>query len=1006
MAHLEEVKYGKGDFVLLDEISMDAFMDNLKTRYDHNKIYSYIGEVVVSVNPYVGLDLYNQSFIDDYKGREMYERPPHIFALADDAYKSMKRKAQDTCIVISGESGSGKTEASKIIMRYIAAVTNPSRRNEVETVKNILLQSNAILEAFGNAKTNRNDNSSRFGKYMDIDFDFKGDPIGGHINNYLLEKARVVHQQKGERNFHSFYQLLTGTPEDVLQYMQLERDPEQYFFARQGEACQLKTIDDKKDYQVVNAALKATKFSLDECNVIWKLLAAILHLGNIEFIPDETHHEQARVKDKERLATISNLLATTQDELEKALCYRVVAARGEIVEKGHSTKEALYGRDAFAKAIYDRLFTWIVGKINSAIEIPETRRAHGNCTVIGVLDIYGFEIFDLNSFEQLCINYCNEKLQQLFIELVLKQEQEEYKREGIEWQQIDYFNNKIICDLVDLPHKGVIAILDEACLNVGKITDEMFLHAMDQKLGDHNHYKSRQTDSSDKSLSHNEDFRIRHYAGEVTYSVIGFLDKNKDQLFQDFKRLLYNSSHRVMKTMWPEGKMDVNQVTKRPLTTGTIFKNSMLALVQNLKEKEPHYVRCIKPNGIKVAKKFDAELIEKQVRYLGLLENLRVRRAGFANRQSYERFLRRYKLTCEETWPIYKGGAKDGVACIMNKYGFQKDIVYGHTKIFIRTPRTLFALEEERRQRIPGIVVFLQKHYRGYRARKLAKYLRSIYLIMNNFKTYRVRKFVNQLIDTFGGANTAPNFGRDLQWPEPPRVPRDTSNMIPILKKLFNRWRGGMILGAVPKSEWPQVQHKCSALESLNGRRKEWGCQRYWAGNYLVELKEAKNIEAFRKSLDTLKRKSHSQHVYFTSYCKKVNRHSKVEDRIIVLTDNTIFKLNPSYKEMKAIPVSKVHGIVLSPGTDQTIIIKVHGNDLVICLENDKQENRVAELVGLLVSVSKRLSHRDLPVEVTEAISCELGNKPKTIYIHSSRNNDRPRFEFQGKESIRVICPA
>lgn len=1006
MAHLEGTQFGKGDFVLLDDITISAFMENLKKRYESEKIYSYIGEVVVSINPYASLDIYNQSTIDDYKGREMYERPPHIFALADDAYKSMKRKSQDTCIVISGESGSGKTETSKIIMRYIAAVTNPSRRNEVETVKDILLQSNAILEAFGNAKTNRNDNSSRFGKYMDIDFDFKGDPIGGHINNYLLEKARVVHQQKGERNFHSFYQLLNGASDDTLQYMQLERDPSLYQYARQGEVYELKTIHDKKDYQVVNAAMKATKFSLDDCNVVWKLLASILHLGNLAFTPDAKQHDQARIKNNDVVGVIAKLLASSQDEVEKALCFRVVAARGEVVEKGHSVKEAMYARDAFAKAIYDRLFTWIVGKINSAIEVPAMKRSRDGCTVIGVLDIYGFEIFDVNSFEQICINYCNEKLQQLFIELVLKQEQEEYNREGIEWQQISYFNNKVICDLVDLSHKGIIAILDEACLSVGKVTDEMFLHAMDQKLGSHEHYKSRQTDSSDKTLDHNEHFRIRHYAGEVTYSVVGFLDKNKDSLYQDFKRLLYNSSHRILKDMWPEGGQDVTKVTKRPATTGTIFKNSMIALVQNLMEKEPHYVRCIKPNGLKSPKKFDADLIEKQVRYLGLLENVRVRRAGFANRQLYTRFLTRYKVTCEETWPVYKGEPRDGVAKIIAKFGFEKDVTYGRTKLFIRSPKTLFALEDERLSKLPSVAIFLQKHFRGYKARKLRKFLRAIYLIMKNFKVYRVRRYVNALINTFGGAKTEPNFGRNLEWPKPPRIPLDLHPIVPILEKLFNRWRGSMILSAVPREEWPQVRNKCSAMDALAGRRKEWGLHRNWVGNYLVDMKEARNVEALTKALEGLKRKSRSTYILFTSYCIKVNRHNKAEDRIIVLTENTIFKLNHSFKEMKAIPLTKVQGVALSPGKDQLVIIRIPGNDLVVCLHNDKQENRVSELIGLLSYVMKRMLSRDLSVEVSDSFYCELGSKSKKLSINTVNGNATPSFQFQGKDNLLVTCPA
>ncbi|KAH9513378.1 Unconventional myosin-Id, partial [Bulinus truncatus] len=274
----EGPEFGIGDFVLLRELSLDAFMENLKHRFEKSKIYTYIGEVVVSVNPYKQLDIYNSSYVQEYKDREIYERPPHIFALADNAHKTMKRQAKDTCIVISGESGSGKTEASKIIMRYIAAVTNTSGQREVERVKDVLIKSNNILEAFGNAKTNRNDNSSRFGKYMDINFDFKGDPIGGHINNYLLEKSRVIYQQPGERNFHSFYQLLSGAQDAMLNEFRLTRDPQRYTFINQGGDSRVGSINDKQDFRGVMDALKATGFTPDEISTAWKIVAAILHL--------------------------------------------------------------------------------------------------------------------------------------------------------------------------------------------------------------------------------------------------------------------------------------------------------------------------------------------------------------------------------------------------------------------------------------------------------------------------------------------------------------------------------------------------------------------------------------------------------------------------------------------------------------------------------------------------------------------------------------------------------
>jgi myosin-1 len=576
--------FGKSDFVLLEKISMDSFMENLLHRYKKGKIYTYIGEVVVSINPYRPMNIYDRSYIQDYKGREMYEREPHIYALADAVYRNMKRTGHNGCIVISGESGAGKTEASKIIMRYICEITNRSQRSEIERVTNMLIRSNQIMEAFGNAKTNRNDNSSRFGKYMDINFDFKGDPTGGHIENYLLEKSRVVKQQNGERNFHIFYQLIMGSAPTQLTSLSLLQDPKCYHYVNQGDAHRVNSLNDKKDFDNVRSAMKILGLQTQEIETIWKLVASILHLGNLQFRDEEAKDsEGAVVTSPDLVRTIANLLAVKPQQLEEALCSRVIASRKEVVSKRHSADQAYYSRDAFAKAMYDRLFTWIVRYINDKLGVNITRKS--DCTVIGVLDIYGFEIFDNNSFEQLCINYCNEKLQQLFIELVLKQEQEEYKREGIEWIHIEYFNNKVICDLVEQPHSGIIAILDEACYSVGTVTDKHFLHAMDERYKSHKHYTSRQVDPSDKSIERDEQFRVQHYAGSVTYTIVGFIDKNKDPVFQDFKRLLYNSEHPVLQQMWPEGAIAVTEVTKRPKSTGTIFKESMIALVANLKTK-------------------------------------------------------------------------------------------------------------------------------------------------------------------------------------------------------------------------------------------------------------------------------------------------------------------------------------------------------------------------------------------------------------------------------------
>uniref|UniRef100_A0A4W4G4D2 Myosin motor domain-containing protein n=1 Tax=Electrophorus electricus TaxID=8005 RepID=A0A4W4G4D2_ELEEL len=424
MAEQESLEFGKADFVLLDTVSLEDFMANLKLRFEKGRIYSYIGEVVVSVNPYRAMNIYGRDTIEQYKGRELYERPPHLFAIADAAYKAMKRRNKDSCIVISGESGAGKTEASKYIMQYIAAITNPSQRAEVERVKNMLLKSNCVLEAFGNAKTNRNDNSSRFGKYMDINFDFKGDPIGGHINNYLLEKVRAVIAEMP----HS--KLVKGAPESLLRSLHIKKDSTANDYIKVGGHVK-SSINDGADFKAVADAMKVIGFTTDEIQTVYKILATILHLGNLKFGSDG---DATLIENTKLVAVLAELLSTKEENVEKALLYRTVATGRDVIDKQHTDKEANYGRDALAKAIYERLFCWIVGRINDVIEVKNyDARIHGKNTVIGVLDIYGFEIFQNNSFEQFCINYCNEKLQQLFIQLVLKQEQEEYQREGIPW---------------------------------------------------------------------------------------------------------------------------------------------------------------------------------------------------------------------------------------------------------------------------------------------------------------------------------------------------------------------------------------------------------------------------------------------------------------------------------------------------------------------------------------------------------------------------------------------
>nr|XP_020450317.1 unconventional myosin-Ib isoform X2 [Monopterus albus] len=760
---------GVGDMVLLEPLSEDSFLENLKKRFDHSEIYTYIGSVVISMNPYRSLPIYTPDKVEEYRNRNFYELSPHIYALADEAYRSLRDQDKDQCILITGESGAGKTEASKLVMSYVAAVCGKGQ--EVNKVKEQLLQSNPVLEAFGNAKTVRNDNSSRFGKYMDIEFDFKGDPLGGVISNYLLEKSRVVKQPRGERNFHVFYQLLSGASDDTLKKLRLHRDVSKYNYLSLDSAV-VSGLDDAANFRTVRNAMQIVGFMEDEVQSVLQLVAAVLKLGNIEFKPESRCNgtDESRIKDKNDLKEMCELLGIEQSVLERAFSYRTVEAKLEKVSTTLNVAQAYYARDALAKNLYSRLFTWLVTRINESIK-AQTKTRH---KVMGVLDIYGFEIFEDNSFEQFIINYCNEKLQQIFIELTLREEQEEYVREGIEWTNIEYFNNAVICDLIENNKNGILAMLDEECLRPGTVTDETFLDKLNTVCAEHQHFESRLSKNSkfltDHSLPHNC-FRIQHYAGKVLYRVEGFMDKNNDLLYRDLSQAMYKANHSLIKQLFPEGNpAKVN--LKRPPTAGFQFRASVSTLMKNLQTKNPNYIRCIKPNDKKAPHIFTESLIRHQVRYLGLMENVRVRRAGYAFRQTYEPCLERYKMLCKRTWPHWRGRAREGVEVLMADLQVPaEEFSYGRSKIFIRNPRTLFFLEERRRQCLQDLATLIQKIYRGWKCRSHFLLLKKSQIVVAAWyrryaqqKKYQRIKSATTVVQSYARGWQARKLLRELKY--------------------------------------------------------------------------------------------------------------------------------------------------------------------------------------------------------------------------------------------------
>ncbi|KAM6978517.1 unconventional myosin-Ib isoform 3-T3 [Tautogolabrus adspersus] len=760
---------GVGDMVLLEPLSEDSFIENLRNRFDHNEIYTYIGSVVISMNPYRSLPIFTPDKVEEYRNRNFYELSPHIYALADEAYRSLRDQDKDQCILITGESGAGKTEASKLVMSYVAAVCGKGQ--EVNKVKEQLLQSNPVLEAFGNAKTVRNDNSSRFGKYMDIEFDFKGDPLGGVISNYLLEKSRVVKQPRGERNFHIFYQLLSGASDDTLKKLKLDRDFSKYNYLSLDSAA-VNGLDDAANFRTVRNAMQIVGFMEDEVQSVLELVAAVLKLGNIEFKPESRCNgtDESRIKDKNDLKEMCELLGIEQSVLERAFSYRTVEAKLEKVSTTLNVAQAYYARDALAKNLYSRLFSWLVTRINESIK-AQTKTRH---KVMGVLDIYGFEIFEDNSFEQFIINYCNEKLQQIFIELTLREEQEEYVREGIEWTNIEYFNNAIICDLIENHQNGILAMLDEECLRPGTVTDETFLDKLNTICAEHQHFESRLSKNSkfltDHSLPHSC-FRIQHYAGKVLYRTEGFVDKNNDLLYRDMSQAMYKATHSLIKQLFPEGNpAKVN--LKRPPTAGFQFRASVGTLMRNLQTKNPNYIRCIKPNDKKAAHIFTDSLVRHQARYLGLMENVRVRRAGYAFRQAYEPCLERYKMLCKRTWPHWRGPAREGVEVLMADLQVPtEEYSYGRSKIFIRNPRTLFFLEERRRQCLQDLATLIQKIYRGWKCRSHFLLLKESQIVVAAWyrrfaqqKKYKKIKSATTVMQSYARGWQARKLLRELKY--------------------------------------------------------------------------------------------------------------------------------------------------------------------------------------------------------------------------------------------------
>ncbi|XP_023292615.2 unconventional myosin-Va isoform X1 [Lucilia cuprina] len=763
---------GQNDLTSLSYLHEPGVLHNLRVRFcERQTIYTYCGIVLVAINPYAELPLYGSSIIRAYRGRSIGELEPHIFALSEEAYTKLEREKCNLSIIVSGESGAGKTVSAKYAMRYFAAVGGSESETQVERK---VLASSPIMEAFGNAKTTRNDNSSRFGKFTKLLFKNNMSVMnltGATMHTYLLEKSRVVFQALGERNYHIFYQLCAARKD----HPQLILDHQDKFeYLNMGKSPDIDKVSDRDQFKETIQAMLILGFDKRQISDVLNILAGILHLGNLKFShkyksnSNEIDPDGCQIDpDDLHLRVMGELLKINADDLRKWLKTRQIESVNELVLIPNNLETAMAARDALAKHIYAKLFQYIVSVLNKGLNNDPKHSCF-----IGVLDIYGFETFDVNSFEQFCINYANEKLQQQFNQHVFKLEQEEYLKEGIAWTMIDFYDNQPCIDLIE-SKLGVLDLLDEEC-RMPRGSDESWARKLVEKCNKFPHFE--------KPRFGNTTFFIKHFSDTVEYDVNGFLEKNRDTVSKELVNVIRQSKMSLCKQLMEMEEIDtlsadaakthtlggrvvisaakkqgatVAQEARRRVapskqhrrSVGSQFRDSLTSLINTLHSTTPHYVRCIKPNEEKIAFKWDAPKIVQQLRACGVLETVRISAAGFPSRWLYLDFYMRYQLLCHRSL-VNKNDLKQSCCNIVSKWITDEDKYrFGNTQIFFRAGQVAY-LEQIRANlrkkyitiiqsvvrrficrkrfvRLQSTVLGIQRYARGYLARQRAQEIRE-----------------------------------------------------------------------------------------------------------------------------------------------------------------------------------------------------------------------------------------------------------------------------------------
>uniref|UniRef100_H3CE06 Myosin, heavy chain b n=1 Tax=Tetraodon nigroviridis TaxID=99883 RepID=H3CE06_TETNG len=725
-------KYDKiEDMAMMTHLNEPSVLFNLKERYAAWMIYTYSGLFCVTVNPYKWLPVYDPQVVAAYRGKKRMEAPPHIFSVSDNAYQNMLTDRENQSVLITGESGAGKTVNTKRVIQYFAtiAVSSGDKKEHCGkmqgTLEDQIISANPLLEAFGNAKTVRNDNSSRFGKFIRIHFGTTGKLSSADIETYLLEKSRVTFQLSEERSYHIFYQIMSGQKPELIEMLLITTNPYDFPMISQGQIS-VASIDDKEELLATDTATDILGFTVEEKVSIYKLTGAVMHYGNMKF-KQKQREEQAEPDGTEVADKVAFLMGLNSADLLKGLCYPRVKVGNEYVTKGQTVPQVTNAVGALSKSVYEKMFLWMVIRINEMLDTKQPRQFF-----IGVLDIAGFEIFDFNSMEQLCINFTNEKLQQFFNHHMFVLEQEEYKKEGIDWEFIDFGMDLAACiELIEKP-MGIFSILEEECM-FPKATDASFKNKLyDQHLGKTSAFQKPKVVKG-KPEAH---FSLVHYAGMVDYNISGWLEKNKDPLNESVVQLYQKSSVKLLAVLYASfsgaeadsggdagsskgGKKGGKKKSGSFQTVSAVFRENLGKLMTNLRSTHPHFVRCLIPNESKTPGVMDNHLVIHQLRCNGVLEGIRICRKGFPSRILYADFKQRYRILNASAIP--EGQFIDGKKASEKLLGSidvdHTQYRFGSTKVFFKAG-LLGALEELRDEKLASLVTQTQALCRGYITRK------------------------------------------------------------------------------------------------------------------------------------------------------------------------------------------------------------------------------------------------------------------------------------------------